>query len=169
MLPSRANEKLFTDNVSVQRYEGHSIATAKDSRRRRGHQSLPHKDTPRRLIYDRNDRTDSCKLRVVSHNLVCDLSPSTSRSAIVVSLRFVRMPIFIKQRVCMCMYATKSRSREKIATLNKYSSNFVRSKIHISPLISTMRELSLSLSLFLLYDYYYSKICTNAVPKKQKN
>lgn len=84
MLPSRANEKLFTDNVSVQRHEGHSIAMAKDSRRRRGHQSSPHKDALRRLIYDRNDRTDSCKLRVVSHNLgMRSLSLSTSRSAIV--------------------------------------------------------------------------------------
>lgn len=57
-------------------HEGHSIA-AKGSRRRRGHQSSPHKDA-RRLIYDQNDRTDSCKLRVVSHNLgIRSLSFST--------------------------------------------------------------------------------------------
>jgi len=82
----RTNEKLFTDDVSVQRHTKDTLRS-----RRRGEGSAMAKETPsaprkdaRQLIYDRNDRTDARKLQVVSHNLGIR-SLSTSRSAIVVS------------------------------------------------------------------------------------
>jgi len=76
----RTNEKLFTDDVSVQRRTKDTL----ESRRRRRHR-VRRVRMLGRLIYDRNDRTDARKLQVVSHNLGIR-SPSTSRSAIVVSV-----------------------------------------------------------------------------------
>lgn len=176
MLPSRQmkNYSLTTCRCS-EGHEGHSIAAAKGSRRRRGHQSSPHKDT-RRLIYDRNDRTDSCKLRVVSHNLgIRSLSLSLSwhwdRQSWCRSLRFVRMLIIYKAaHMYICVCATKSRSRKKIATLNEHTSNFVRSRIHISSTIdnSTMREHSFSLFFSLLWLLLLSQDLHKFISKKQK-
>jgi len=159
-------------------HEGHSIAAAKGSRRRRGHQSWPHKDA-RRLIYDRNDRTDSCKLRVVSHNLgIRSLSLSLSFSLdIEIGNRGVGrfdsyVPIIYKaayMRVCVCVCATKSRSRKKIAILNEHTSNFVRSRIHISSTIdnSIIRFLSLYFMIIIIIIIY--KTCTNLYQRSRKN
>lgn len=123
--------------------------------------SSPHKDA-RRLIYDRNDRTDARKLRVVSHNLGIR-SPSTSRSAIVMSVvsRY-RWRLFIKQCV-----------RDEVESpgncILKRAPEQFRPRIHTSlPVdISTMRELSLYLPPHC--SYYYCKACVNPYRRSRRN
>lgn len=86
--------------------DGEGSAEAKET------SSSPHKGT-RRLIYDRNDRTDARKLRVVSHNLGIR-SPSTSRSAIVVSVVACSDPAARMTIIYKAICARRSRDARKL-------------------------------------------------------
>jgi len=99
----RTNEKLFTDNASARRREGHSdrrgerFATAKETHQFVGYFGATD-------LWPKRPDTDSRKLQAVSHNLGIR-STSTSRSAIAASAVVTRFEtdrtnVFIKQRVC---------------------------------------------------------------------
>lgn len=141
-------EKLFIDvsaraavyprRRTLENRRHHSESSAEESRgkekereRRPGVRMLS-----RRLIYGRNDRTDSRKLRVVSHNLGIRSPPTSTGNRAGrarwrrrrCAPRYIRAPyecrLFIKQRVC----ATSSRARKLHPHTSAPESNFTRAK-----------------------------------------